>query len=64
MNTNINDVVPVVELDDNGRMPVVNMTDRELLEEIAENMRMSADAFAALSDAMKNNKMLRNFLGV
>lgn len=43
---------------------IEDMTDRQLLEEIAHNMRVSAQAFMQVQEAMEGNSLLRKFFGI
>lgn len=49
--------------DDKGRVLAHKLTDRELLIEIAENQRATADMVTEFVTAMQGNKMLSMFAG-
>lgn len=53
-----------IETQIDERIPVYELTDRQLLEEIAQNMRTCYDVFTAINQAVHENSMLRKFLGV
>lgn len=51
------------ETDDQGRMPISQMSDRELLEEVAGWQRRMDGQISALVESMSKNPMLKVFAG-